>query len=736
MKRMTLLTIFLLLIGLSAASVAQAQDSMTSFSYNGLSIEYPSDWLAEASPDGGIFLASSDSAMALLRNDQGELDDFEVAYYLLPPSFLAQVGLAPDADPQEALEAILSALGLTGNVRGYDMGDVSGATVAVFSPVIPSGYAQMYALGLESGTVLAILQITPGSTSLLPAVNLLRSLTYTPGGGAGSADTESSKQFISAGGEVAFRVPVGWVVEESEPFIALANSQAAMDNNLNGSSLADDEVVILIALPAALEQLGLTRTSAPVVVIATVMTEEQLNGDIRNYPVQGVSVSNALVTGAQVEGEAALNAYGLPSGTVFAFFQAGGTLERHQPIIEDFVTSIIQETLALGSSTTTQASAGASAELRQWASSAAGTSQFGTTNWSFQQATGAPDTDGCGDRGTAWASSNSRGSDILALEFTEAVIPTQVNIYQTYNPGSIIQVELINTETSEIIRIPNSADAPGNTPCPGIFTLNVSEIDSLVNGVIIYLDQTIGGNWNEIDAVELVGMPISADHSTVTAESAEEKTEFTVVITDVGPSKIDVIRAVRAIANLGLAEAKELIESERPAVLEGVSREVAEGAKKMLEEAGAKVELVGLPVTSAGSGATLSADADIPAFAQADHVVTGTLTSTVIQQNWLTNHGSGDRITVTMVADDPGSLDTLLEIYTLEAFRAGGEPLARNDDAGSVGIGSVFNSQIRDLDITQGGDYIIVATRASGQGSYRLAIESRGAAFLEPWGRN
>lgn len=145
--------------------------------------------------------------------------------------------------------------------------------------------------------------------------------------------------------------------------------------------------------------------------------------------------------------------------------------------------------------------------VRQWASSATGTSQFGTSNWSFAQATGAPDTADCGDRVTAWASASSRGSDMLALEFDQAVIPTQVNIHQTYNPGSIIRVELTNTSTSTVIEVPNSADPPGNTPCPGVFTLNITGVSTPVNGVIIYLDQTIGGNWNEIDAVELVGTP-------------------------------------------------------------------------------------------------------------------------------------------------------------------------------------------------------------------------------------
>ena len=74
------------------------------------------------------------------------------------------------------------------------------------------------------------------------------------------------------------------------------------------------------------------------------------------------------------------------------------------------------------------------------------------------------------------------------------------------------------------------------------------------------------------------------------AEAAEEQTEFDVVLTDAGPNKINVIKEVRAITGLGLKEAKDLVEAGGK-VKEGVSKADAEGFKKKLEEAGAKVEL-------------------------------------------------------------------------------------------------------------------------------------------------
>jgi len=75
------------------------------------------------------------------------------------------------------------------------------------------------------------------------------------------------------------------------------------------------------------------------------------------------------------------------------------------------------------------------------------------------------------------------------------------------------------------------------------------------------------------------------------AAEEEEKTEFDVVLTDVGANKIQVIKAVRELTSLGLKEAKDLVDSAPKAVKEGVAKEEAEAAKAKLEEAGAKAEV-------------------------------------------------------------------------------------------------------------------------------------------------
>ena len=75
------------------------------------------------------------------------------------------------------------------------------------------------------------------------------------------------------------------------------------------------------------------------------------------------------------------------------------------------------------------------------------------------------------------------------------------------------------------------------------------------------------------------------------AEAAEEKTEFDVILKEVGGEKIKVIKVVREATGLGLKEAKDLVDGAPKAVKEAVSKDDAEAMKKELEEAGAKVEL-------------------------------------------------------------------------------------------------------------------------------------------------
>jgi large subunit ribosomal protein L7/L12 len=85
--------------------------------------------------------------------------------------------------------------------------------------------------------------------------------------------------------------------------------------------------------------------------------------------------------------------------------------------------------------------------------------------------------------------------------------------------------------------------------------------------------------------------PAGAGGGGAAAPAAEEQTEFTVLLAEVGANKVSVIKVVRELTGLGLKEAKDLVDGAPKAVKEGMAKADAEAAKKKLEEAGAKAEL-------------------------------------------------------------------------------------------------------------------------------------------------
>ncbi len=84
---------------------------------------------------------------------------------------------------------------------------------------------------------------------------------------------------------------------------------------------------------------------------------------------------------------------------------------------------------------------------------------------------------------------------------------------------------------------------------------------------------------------------VAAGGGAAGGEAAEEKSEFDVVLTAAGGSKLAVVKLVKELTGLGLKDAKDIVDSAPKAVKEGVSKDEAEGIKKSLEEAGAEVEL-------------------------------------------------------------------------------------------------------------------------------------------------
>ncbi|MCK4762090.1 MAG: 50S ribosomal protein L7/L12 [Candidatus Aminicenantes bacterium] len=90
---------------------------------------------------------------------------------------------------------------------------------------------------------------------------------------------------------------------------------------------------------------------------------------------------------------------------------------------------------------------------------------------------------------------------------------------------------------------------------------------------------------------EMAAMPAGAAAPAAAAEEAEEKTEFDIILKSVGPKKINVIKAVREVTDLGLKEAKAVVDAAPGEVKKGVSKEEAEEIKKKFEEVGAEIEI-------------------------------------------------------------------------------------------------------------------------------------------------
>lgn len=143
-------------------------------------------------------------------------------------------------------------------------------------------------------------------------------------------------------------------------------------------------------------------------------------------------------------------------------------------------------------------------QLEQWAVGASATSQFTDDGWSAQQVVGIPNVFGCGDDSFAWASADQNGVDSITLRYSEEVIPRRIDIYETYNPGAIERVTVIDETGSENDVYTNNPAT--TTECPRLLRIPVDGIEAPIDTVVIYLDQTNHPSWNEIDAVQLVGL--------------------------------------------------------------------------------------------------------------------------------------------------------------------------------------------------------------------------------------
>jgi len=142
--------------------------------------------------------------------------------------------------------------------------------------------------------------------------------------------------------------------------------------------------------------------------------------------------------------------------------------------------------------------------LSQWATTATASSYYALPDWSPNRATGAPEITACADDARAWASARGNGVAWLQLEYAKPVYATAINIHQTYGRGAVSRVTIVDASgTTEIVW--EGTDDPA--PCPGLLAVLVPPTSIKVATVRIDLDESRTGTWNQIDAVELVGLP-------------------------------------------------------------------------------------------------------------------------------------------------------------------------------------------------------------------------------------
>jgi large subunit ribosomal protein L7/L12 len=124
------------------------------------------------------------------------------------------------------------------------------------------------------------------------------------------------------------------------------------------------------------------------------------------------------------------------------------------------------------------------------------------------------------------------------------------------------------------------------------FSPEIKELGDKIVGLTLLKARELGQYLEEVHGIKPAAAAVAvAAGPAGPAAAVEEKTEFTVILADVGPKKIQVIKTVREITTLGLKEAKALVDGAPKPVKEGVQKQEAEEIKKKLEAEGAKVEL-------------------------------------------------------------------------------------------------------------------------------------------------
>jgi len=138
----------------------------------------------------------------------------------------------------------------------------------------------------------------------------------------------------------------------------------------------------------------------------------------------------------------------------------------------------------------------------QWAVSATASSEYTSSSWSAYQATGKPNVTGCEDSENAWASLGSNTVEWLEVQIGEAMFPAGIRIHENYGASSITSIE-VKDDQGTYHKV--YTGTPVHLSCPSIRTIPVTGVAVKVKAIRLSIDQRVLNNWNEVDAIGLLG---------------------------------------------------------------------------------------------------------------------------------------------------------------------------------------------------------------------------------------
>lgn len=337
---------------------------------------------------------------------------------------------------------------------------------------------------------------------------------------------------------ITFDYPSEWVVEAESTSVVVGTEAGVLE----GDDLTDGAGLSFIAGDTEIDD-GLTPAGALEQFSDFFLREEddtELVEPATTTTINGQEAATMVITTPTDDGDIGTVMLGLIYGDtqriVYLAAFRDSQADQYRPLLTDIINSVTVSdfTLDLGfdepepetepePEPTVESSVEPTAEpepivteadpISQWASSAIASSQYGDDAWSANQMVGEPDTDGCGDYTTAWASSSSTGVDWVEVYYDVPVYITEIHVVQTLAPDQVVGVELIGTDGAVTSVF---TQAPIEEECPYTLILDVTDADFPVYGVRLSIDQSILGlGWNEIDAVQIVGVPVDGDVSVI-----------------------------------------------------------------------------------------------------------------------------------------------------------------------------------------------------------------------------